>query len=45
VRSPGVDGVVSVLVEDEDRLSEAAIVVLLDAEQRVIAQQATIIGG
>ncbi|NTV62850.1 MAG: BREX-1 system phosphatase PglZ type B, partial [Oscillochloris sp.] len=45
VRSSGADGIVSLLVEDDDRLSEAAIVVLLDAERRIIAQQATIIGG
>ncbi|MFV9506959.1 MAG: BREX-1 system phosphatase PglZ type B [Oscillochloridaceae bacterium umkhey_bin13] len=45
VRSPGTDGIVSLLVEDDDRLNEAAIVVLLDAERRIIAQQATIIGG
>jgi hypothetical protein len=45
VRSPGADGIVSWLVEDDERLSEAAIIVLLDAERRIIAQQATIIGG
>jgi hypothetical protein len=41
----GVDGAVSLVVEDEEREGEAAHIVLLDADGRVLAQMTTTVGG
>lgn len=39
------DGSASLFVEDDEREGESAIVVVLDADGRVLAQRATIVGG
>jgi hypothetical protein len=41
----GADGAVSLLVQDEDRESQAVFVVLVDAHGMVLAQHATVVGG
>jgi hypothetical protein len=42
---PNPDGTVSLLVEDEDRMGEAALIVLLDSDGKPIKHMATTIGG
>lgn len=44
-KPPAADGRASLVVEDEERDGEAAHVVLVDADGRVIAQQTTTVGG
>ena len=44
-RAPGADGTVSLLVEDEDRLGQAALVVVLAPDGTPCAQMPTTIGG
>lgn len=39
------DGTVSVLVENDDQEGKAAVVVLLDAQGSLVAQQTTVVGG
>ncbi|MCS7003045.1 MAG: BREX-1 system phosphatase PglZ type B, partial [Dehalococcoidia bacterium] len=45
VRSPNPDGSVSLIVPDDEREGEAALVVVLAADGNVLAQAATVIGG
>lgn len=48
VASPKVvsgDGTVGLLVEDDDRLGEAAVIVVLGGDGRILAQAATTVGG
>jgi len=44
-KSPNADGTVSVLVQDEDRMGEAALIVVLNSDGMVMQQTLTIIGG
>lgn len=44
-RTIGTSGSATVLIEDEDRIGDAAIVVVFDASGMVISQQPTTIGG
>ena len=44
-REIGTDGAVALLVDDEDREGQAAVVVVVDADGSVRAQIATIVGG
>ena len=44
-RSPGNTGSAALLVEDEDRMGESALVVLLDQDGMVISQRTTTVGG
>ncbi len=44
-KSPNADGTVSVLVQDEDRMGEAALIVVLHSDGTVIKQILTTIGG
>lgn len=44
-RAPGGTGSVALLVEDEDRMAETALVVLLDQDGTVISQRPTTVGG
>jgi len=44
-KSPNPDGTVSVLVQDEDRMGEAAMIVVLSSDGTVMKQILTTIGG
>ena len=44
-RAPGSSGSVALLVEDEDRMGESVLVVLLGEDGAVISQRATTVGG
>ena len=44
-KPPNSDGTVSLLVEDDDRMGEAALIVILDSDGTPMKQVSTIIGG
>jgi hypothetical protein len=44
-KPPNSDGIVSILVEDDDRMGEAALIVILDSNGKPVKQILTTIGG
>ncbi len=44
-KHPNLDGTVSLLVEDEERMGEAALIVLLDSDGKPMKHVPTTIGG
>jgi hypothetical protein len=45
VKQAGPDGVVSLLVPDDDRMGQAALVVVLDEDSALRNQTPTVVGG
>jgi hypothetical protein len=44
-KPPNADGTVSILVEDDDRMGEAALIVILDSDGKPMKHIPTTIGG
>jgi len=44
-KPPNANGTVSLIVEDEDRMGEAALIVILDRDEKPMKHMATTIGG